>query len=67
MCLAEIDGAGRSPPGVVEIDADLRQSAASFHIAFLLPEWRRKGIGSALLRLTKTPPGGNLRRAEGSR
>ena len=64
MCLAEIDGQVVGYSRVWwEID-EYAQQWTGFHIAFLLPEWRRKGIGSALLRFNGDAPGGDLRRAE---
>ena len=54
MCLAEIDGQVVGYSRVWwEID-EYAQQWTGFHIAFLLPEWRRKGIGSALLRFNET-------------
>ena len=54
MCLAEIGGQVVGYSRVWwEIDEYAGQWAG-FHFAYLLPEWRRKGIGSAILRFDET-------------
>jgi ribosomal protein S18 acetylase RimI-like enzyme len=53
MCMAEVDGQVVGYCRVSwEID-EYAQQWAGFHFAYLLPEWRHKGIGSAMLRFTE--------------
>jgi mycothiol synthase len=54
MCLAEVDGQVVGYSRVWwEID-EYAQQWTGFHFGFLLPEWRRKGIGSTLLCFNET-------------
>ena len=53
MCLAEVDGQVVGYSRVWwEID-EYAQHWTGFHFGFLLPEWRKKGIGSAILRFNE--------------